>query len=56
MLTLPPAVVSLLAGPVPHPYHEFRVEREALVRRQADLIASSPSYSGLSFAGSFLQR
>ncbi len=54
-LSLPPAVISLLAGPSPSQYEKFRVERDELVRRHAHFVASSPGYSGLSLASIFVE-
>jgi hypothetical protein len=54
-LPLPPAVISLLAGPAPSQYEEFRLQRDELVRRHAHFVASSPGYSGLSLASIFVE-
>jgi hypothetical protein len=46
-LRLPPEVITLLVGPPPEEYAGFRATRDALLRRQRDLVAAFPGYSGL---------
>jgi hypothetical protein len=51
---LPPGVISLLIGPPRSEYEDFRAERNELVRRHANLVGSSPGYSGISVAPIFV--
>lgn len=46
-MPLPEQVMTLLAGPVPERFVAFRAERDRLLKRQAELSAASPGYSGL---------
>lgn len=46
-LQVPPPLIQLLAGPAPEAYMEFRAERNRLIRRHTQFVASAPGYSGL---------
>jgi hypothetical protein len=54
LVALPEGLMALLTGPPPGKYEEFRYERDKVVCRYVDFLASCPGYSAVGLAALFL--
>ena len=52
---MPAGVIALLAGPPPPEYHDFRRDRDELVRNYQEFLAAHPGYSAIGLGSLFLQ-
>ena len=53
-IRFPPGVISLLGGPPPDEYKQFRRKRDQLVHSYVDFLAACPDYSSIGLASVFI--